>query len=58
MSYLISKGGANFTNFDEVTLFESAKSDFQTALELAIQQGLTELITIIEEQLHELNDVE
>lgn len=58
MSYLISKGGANFTNFDEVTLFERAKSDFQTALELAIQQGLTELITTIEEQLHELNDVE
>ena len=45
-------------NFDESIHFENAKSDFQTALDLAIQQGQTELKTDIEERLHELNNVE
>ena len=43
-------------NIDDSIHFENAKLDFQTALDLAIQQGLTELKTDIEERLHELND--
>ena len=58
MKLLLGASSAASVNFDESIHFENAKSDFQTALDLAIQQGLTELITIIEEQLHELNDVE
>ena len=58
MKFLLGVHSAASVNFDESIHFENAKSDFQTALDLAIQQGLTELITTIEEQLHELNDVE
>lgn len=43
---------------DESIRFEDAKSDLQIALDLAIQQGRTELKTDIEEILNELNDVE
>ena len=38
--------------------YDAAISDLQTALDLAIQQGRTELKTDIEERLNELNNVE
>ena len=58
MKVLLGANSAASVNFDESIHFESAKSDFQTALDLAIQQGQTELKTNIEERLHELNNVE
>ena len=58
MGYLIIESGLNLTNIDDTTLLRRAKLDFQTALDLAIQQGQTEFITIIEEQIRELNDIE
>lgn len=58
MKVLLGAHSDASTNFDESIHFENAKSDFQTALDLAIQQGLTELKTDIEERLHELNNVE
>ena len=45
-------------NLDGLIHLENAKSDFQTALDLAIQQELPELKTDIEEMLYELNNVE
>ena len=55
MGYLIIESGLNLSNVDDATLLENTKLDFQTALDLAIQQGLTEYITIIEEEIQELN---
>lgn len=55
MGYLIIESRLNLPNVDDATLLENAKLDFQTALDLAIQQGLTEYITIIEEHIQELN---
>ena len=56
MKFLLGAHSDASINFDQSIHFENAKSDFQTALDLAIQQGLTELKTDIEERLHELND--
>lgn len=58
MKVLLGAHSDDSINFDESIHFENAKSDFQTALDLSIQQGLTELKTDIEERLHELNNVE
>ena len=58
IKFLIGARSDASANFDESIHFENAKSDFQTALDLAIQQGRTELKTDIEERLHELNNVE
>ncbi len=58
MGYLIIESDSNFTNIDDATLLEMAKLDFRTALNLAIQQGRTEFLTIIEEHIRELNDIE
>lgn len=55
MGYLIIENGLNLSNVDDATLLENTKLDFQTALDLAIQQGLTEYITIIEEEIQGLN---
>ncbi|RKU08065.1 hypothetical protein C6501_17125 [Candidatus Poribacteria bacterium] len=58
MGYTIIESGLNLTNVDDATLLERAKLDFQTALDFAIQQGRTEFITIIEEHIRELNNIE
>ena len=58
VKFLLGVNSAASADFDESIHFESAKSDFQTALDLALQQGQTELKTDIEEKLRELNDVE
>ena len=58
VKFLIAIHRTASADFDELILFEDAKSDFQIALDLAIQQGRTELKTDIEERLRELNDVE
>ena len=55
MGYLIIENGLNLSNVDDATLLENTKLDFQTALDLAIQEGLTEYITIIEEEIQGLN---
>ncbi len=57
MGYLIIENGLNLSNVDDTTLLENTKLDFQTALDLATQQGLTEYITIIEEEIQELQFV-
>ena len=38
MGYLIIESGLNLSNVDDATLLENTKLDFQTALDLAIQQ--------------------
>ena len=58
MKFLTAIHRTASADVDESTLFEDAKSDFQIALDMAIQQGRTELKIDIEERLHELNDVE
>ena len=58
MKFLLGADTEASVNFDESIHFENAKSDFQNALDLAIQQGQTELKTDIEERLRELNNVE
>ena len=58
MKLLLGAHSSASVNSNESIQFENAESDFQIALDLAIQQGQTELKTDIEEILHELNDVE
>lgn len=58
MKFLLGADTEASVNFDESIHFENAKLDFQNALDLAIQQGQTELKTDIEERLRELNNVE
>ena len=56
IKFILGVRSAASVNFDDSIHFENAKLDFQTALDLAIQQGLTELKNDIEERLNELND--
>lgn len=58
VKFLIGIHRSASADSDESIRFEDAKSDLQIALDLAIQQGRTELKTDIEEILNELNDVE
>ncbi len=58
MKILLGTNSDASVNLDGSIHLENAKSDFQTALDLAIQQELPELKTDIEEMLYELNNVE
>lgn len=58
IKFLLGVQSSASVDVDESIHFENAKLDFQTALDLAIRQGRSELKTNVEEKLHELNNIE